>query len=124
MMAGKKCRPCDPGSKTFSPARKRKRVPFSAPTSSRNSINWLRNERPSGHNPRMADQFEFFDHTADIGAHIYGRALSELFENAARAMYAALGKLQKFDARTQKPLELEGVSLDDLLHDWLAELLH
>jgi SHS2 domain-containing protein len=72
----------------------------------------------------MADQFEFFDHTADIGAHIYGRALSELFENAARAMYAALGKLQKFDARTQKPLELEGVSLDDLLHDWLAELLY
>ena len=72
----------------------------------------------------MADRFEFFEHTADIGAHIHGRTLPELFENAARAMYEALGKLQKSDAKRQKPLELEVASLDDLLHDWLAELLY
>jgi len=72
----------------------------------------------------MAERFEFFDHTADIGAHIYGRTLAELFENAARAMYEALGKLQKSDTRSQKPVELEVASLDDLLHDWLAELLY
>ena len=30
----------------------------------------------------MAERFEFFDHTADIGVHIYGRTLAELFARA------------------------------------------
>ena len=72
----------------------------------------------------MAERFEFFEHTADIGVHVYGATLEELFVNAARAMYAALGKLEKSNIRDQKPLAIEAASLEDLLHDWLAELLY
>lgn len=72
----------------------------------------------------MAERFEFFEHTADIGAHIYGRTPAELFENAARAMYEALGQLQKSGASIQKSVELEAATREDLLHDWLAELLY
>src|SRR5882672_4536071 len=72
----------------------------------------------------MTERFEFFEHTADIGAHIYGKTLPELFENAAQAMYDALGQLEKSGDKIQKSLEFEAASAEDLLHDWLAELLY
>lgn len=31
----------------------------------------------------MPQPYEFFDHTADIGARVFGRTLEELFTNAA-----------------------------------------
>jgi SHS2 domain-containing protein len=71
----------------------------------------------------MAERFEFFEHTADIGAHIYGATLAELFQNAARAMFEALGKLQKTEVRSRKSVAIDAETLEDLLHDWLAELL-
>ena len=72
---------------------------------------------------RMAQAWEFFEHTADIGVRIYGATLPELFVNAARAMYEALGELKKTGDRRQKSVELKAESWEDLLHDWLAELL-
>jgi SHS2 domain-containing protein len=72
----------------------------------------------------MTERFAFFEHTADIGAHIYGATLAELFQNAAQAMYEALGKLQKTEVRSQKSVEIDAETLEDLLHDWLADLLY
>ena len=73
----------------------------------------------------MAEQrFEFFEHTADIGAHIYGRTLEGLFRNAAATLFEALGVLQKSGVSNQRSVELEADSLEDLLHDWLTELLY
>jgi SHS2 domain-containing protein len=72
---------------------------------------------------RMAQAWEFFEHTADIGVRVTGATLPELFINAAHAMCEALGKLQKTEARSQKSVELKAESREDLLHDWLAELL-
>ncbi|MGA2221248.1 MAG: archease [Verrucomicrobiia bacterium] len=72
----------------------------------------------------MPKPYEFFDHTADIGVHIYGATLPELFSNAAPAMYEVLGKLEMTGVRTQKSMELRAESMEDLLHDWLAELLY
>jgi SHS2 domain-containing protein len=72
----------------------------------------------------MTERFEFFDHTADIGAHIYGRTLEELFRHAAAALFETLGQFQKSAIRSQRSIELKAPSLEDLLHDWLAELLY
>ena len=72
----------------------------------------------------MTDRFEFFDHTADIGVHIYGRSLAELFENAAGALQEALGRLHKTPGTLQKTVDLHAESTEDLLHDWLADLLY
>jgi len=73
----------------------------------------------------MAEQrFEFFEHTADIGAHIYGRTLEELFRNAVAALFHAFGTLQKSGTGSQRSVVLEAGSLEDLLHDWLAEFLY
>jgi len=72
----------------------------------------------------MAQAWEFFEHTADIGVRVYGANLPDLFVNSARAMYAALGELQQTEVSSQKSVELKAESLEDLLHDWLAELLY
>jgi SHS2 domain-containing protein len=72
----------------------------------------------------MADRFEFFEHTADIGVHIYGASLPELFQNAAAALYEAMGTLAKSDERREKRVRIEAGALEDLLHDWLTELLY
>ena len=72
----------------------------------------------------MPKPYEFFDHTADIGVHVFGGTLEELFTNAAAALYGAFGQLQKSEVRDQKLLEIEAASAEDLLHDWLAELLY
>lgn len=72
----------------------------------------------------MPKPYEFFDHTADIGVHVFGGTLEQLFTNAAAALYETLGQLQKSEVRDQKLVEIEATTLEDLLHDWLAELLY
>jgi len=67
--------------------------------------------------------FEFFEHTADIGVHAYGRTLEELFINAARALYEVQGRFDLADRRMLKA-ELAANSLDELLVRWLSELLY
>jgi SHS2 domain-containing protein len=71
----------------------------------------------------MVPPYEFFEHTADIGVRVTGATLSELFVNAAQAMSAALGELAKSENGKRKELRLEAATLEDLLHDWLTELL-
>lgn len=72
----------------------------------------------------MPDRYEFFDHTADIGVRVYGASLEELFRHAAAALYNALGKFELADHAAQRFVKLRADSLEDLLHDWLAELLY
>jgi SHS2 domain-containing protein len=72
----------------------------------------------------MARAYEFFEHTADIGVTVYGATLKELFQNAARAMYAVLGEFELKDRTACREICLRAQSLEDLLHDWLAELLY
>ena len=71
----------------------------------------------------MAAPYEFFEHTADIGVRVSGATLPDLFRNAARAMYEALGDMKTTDRSLPKAVELRAETLEDLLHDWLAELL-
>jgi SHS2 domain-containing protein len=67
-------------------------------------------------------RFEFFDHTADIGVRVFGTTLEELFVNAAAALYEAIGARKK-EERRRKNITIKAESVEDLLHDWLAELL-
>ncbi len=69
--------------------------------------------------------FEIFDHTADLGLRIQAADLPGLFSEAARALVAVIVE----DADTIRPVQsveirVEAERLDDLLRDWLAELLY
>lgn len=68
--------------------------------------------------------YEVFEHTADLGLRIRAETLQGLFEEAARALFSAIvvnyAAVRPVEAMT---FEIEGAQPDDLLRDWLAELL-
>lgn len=68
---------------------------------------------------------ELFDHTADLGLKIRAESLDALFAEAALALSEALVEDPRaIEPSTEERFVLEAERLDDLLHDWLAELLY
>ncbi|MCK4902452.1 MAG: archease [Thermoplasmatales archaeon] len=67
--------------------------------------------------------YELIDHTADVGVKAYGRTLSEAFENAAKAMFDIITDTSEIESVGQYNIELEAPDLEQLLVDWLSELL-
>ena len=69
--------------------------------------------------------YEIFDHTADLGLRIRAASLHGLLEEAGIALFCAI--VENFDVIEPKQrvtLELPGDEHDELLRDWLAELLY
>jgi len=76
-------------------------------------------------------KYKFFEHTADIGVEISGRTKKELFANAASALFDILienndskNKTAKRVQRRQKIITMEGVDVEDLLINFLREILY
>ena len=67
--------------------------------------------------------YEFIDHTADIGVKAYGKTLSEAFEHAAKAMFDIITDSSEIESIGQYDIKLEAPDLEQLLVDWLSELL-
>jgi len=67
--------------------------------------------------------WQHFDHQADIGVRGIGPSLEAAFEQTALALMAVMADLETI--RPQQPLELslEAASDEQLLVDWLSELL-
>jgi SHS2 domain-containing protein len=68
-------------------------------------------------------QYELIDHTADVGIKAYGNTFSEAFENAARAMFDIITDKSKVKSIGSYHIELDAPELEQLLVDWLSELL-
>jgi len=67
---------------------------------------------------------EVFEHTADIGLRIRAGDLNGLFEEAARALFSVLvANPESVQPVQEVAFRLAESRLDDLLFDWLAELL-
>ena len=69
-------------------------------------------------------QYEFINHTADIGIKVRGFSRKEMFENAARAMFDLIVDLDTVETRNQMAIEIRGGELEELLADWLRDLLY
>jgi SHS2 domain-containing protein len=69
------------------------------------------------------NDYEFFEHTADIGVKAYGKTLAEAFENAAKAMFSIITDNSEVEFVGQYDVELEADSIEELLFKWLSELL-
>lgn len=69
--------------------------------------------------------YEFFSHTADLGIRVQAASLNELYADAARALTAALVENpEAIHPLCEREVHLRASRLDDLLYDWLAELLY
>ncbi len=67
--------------------------------------------------------FRYLEHTADLKFEAYGSNLSRAFENAAKAMFNSMVKLEKISTEIKKTVEITSESLESLLFDWMSELL-
>jgi SHS2 domain-containing protein len=75
--------------------------------------------------------YNFFDHTADIGIEISGRTKKELFANATCALFGLLIENVKNNGRTTrerkgryKIITVDGADAADLLINFLREILY
>jgi SHS2 domain-containing protein len=68
-------------------------------------------------------QYDLIEHTADVGLKAYGKNISEAFENAAKGMFDIITDSSKIATIGQYDIQLEAPDLEQLLVDWLSELL-
>ncbi len=68
-------------------------------------------------------RYRRLDHTSDLKAEIYGACLPELFANAAFYLFDTMVDLPCLGAEQTRTVELESPNLEELLLDWLRELL-
>jgi SHS2 domain-containing protein len=69
-------------------------------------------------------RYEQFPHTADIGVHVYGATVKELFQNAAFSMFDIIADLEGLKESISKDILLSAPNPDELLVAWLDELLY
>ena len=69
-------------------------------------------------------QYEFIDHTADIGIRVYGKDLKELFANAAFAMFDIIADLEGMKTSVTVEIRKDAPNREELLIIWLDELLY
>ncbi len=67
--------------------------------------------------------YEFLEHTADVMFRAYGKTWEEVFENAALATFAAMVDVERVEPRERRVVEAEGETLEELLYNFLTELL-
>jgi SHS2 domain-containing protein len=68
--------------------------------------------------------YTLIDHTADVGIKAYGKSLSEAFQNAAKGMFDIIIDKSEIENIGQYNIKLEADDLEQLLVDWLSELLY
>lgn len=68
--------------------------------------------------------YEIFEHTADFGIRARAESVNDLFADAARALFSLMvANLDILQPVEEITLEINGSDQEELLHDWLAELL-
>ena len=60
---------------------------------------------------------------ADIAFEAYGKDMNELFENAALAIFELSAKIGSIQAQKKLEFKLEDEKIDNLLYDFLSEIL-
>jgi SHS2 domain-containing protein len=69
--------------------------------------------------------YEIFEHTADLGLRIRAADLETLFADAGRALTSLIApNLDDVRPVCEIPLHVSGQGRDDLLFDWLSEILY
>lgn len=64
-------------------------------------------------------------HQSELAVRVIGESQADLFANSALALFdVMLADVGKVEARERIPLEVEGTDRDDLMVNWMRELLY
>ncbi len=72
----------------------------------------------------MQKEFEFTDHTADIGVTAYGADLKQLFANTARGLFSLITVLDAIAVKEKHKIQVNAPDREALLVNWLNELIY
>jgi len=72
----------------------------------------------------MTLPYRTFNHTADLGVEICGPDCNQLFINAGRTLFDLICGTSAIDKKTAVPVTVQGSGYDDLMINWLRELLY
>jgi len=70
------------------------------------------------------ERYRVFDHTADLGIEVFGRDEKELFSNAAFAIFDLIVDLGGVNASEVREVVANGSDREDLLVNFLREILY
>jgi SHS2 domain-containing protein len=77
------------------------------------------------HNTSMNEPiYEYLPHPADVRFRAVGHTLEQVFENAALAMFNVIINTGQIEPERSVDITLESQGLDNLLFDYLSELLY
>lgn len=68
--------------------------------------------------------YAFIDHTADVAADLSGASIGDIFASAAQALTDTITDIATVQAAVTELVTLEAPTAEDLLVDWLNELLY
>lgn len=68
--------------------------------------------------------FEVIEHTADIGVRAFGTTESEVFQNTAFGMFSLIAELDHVADSTCLKIKVSAVDIENLLVEWLNELIY
>lgn len=61
---------------------------------------------------------------SELAVKILGNSQADLFANSAFALFDVMTDIERIEVRDRLPLEVEGVDRDDLMVNWMRELLY
>jgi SHS2 domain-containing protein len=73
----------------------------------------------------MSDRsYHISKHASDLTLRVVGKTQPDLLVNSGIALFDLMSDLDKVEARERLPLEVEGIDQDDLIVNWMRELLY
>jgi len=61
---------------------------------------------------------------SELVVKIFGASQADLFVNSAWALFDVITDVEKIDVKDRLPLEVDGTDRDDLMVNWVRELLY
>jgi SHS2 domain-containing protein len=61
---------------------------------------------------------------SELAVRVVGNSQADLFANSAFALFDVMTDLEKIEVKERLPLEVEGADRDDLMVNWMRELLY
>lgn len=70
------------------------------------------------------NKYRITNHQNELAVRITGNSQADLFVNSAVALFDVMADVEKVEVKERLPLEVEGDDRDELIVNWLRELLY
>src|SRR5687767_6033237 len=69
-------------------------------------------------------RYRITPHHSELAVKVFGSSQLELFQNSGWALFDVTTDIEKIETKDCVPLEVEGTDRDDLMVNWVRELLY